>query len=82
MPSRRALKGASSAAKPFGSKASLLPHHLGLARMPAGPLWQNEETPEYKDTENRRRERTAQGKAAVVCWLVEEVAEGRAQRPG
>src|ERR1700675_2576655 len=50
--------------------------------MPAGPLRQNEETAEYKHSENRRRKRPAQGKAAVVFRLVEEGADGRAQRPG
>lgn len=85
MPSRRAREGASSSiagTKPFRPATSLLPHHLGLARMPTGSLRQNEETPEYEDSENRRRKRPAQGKAAVVSRLVEEVADGRAQRPG
>jgi hypothetical protein len=50
--------------------------------MHAGPLRQDEKTSEYKGCENRRCKRPTQGKAAVVSWLVQEVADGRAQRPG
>src|SRR5260370_811001 len=83
MPCRRAAKSASSSnpsTEISDRQPSLLPHHLGLARMPAGSLRQNEETPEYKDSENRRRKRPAQGKATMVSRLVGEVADGRAQR--
>ena len=50
--------------------------------MRAGPLRQNEETAQYKSRDNRRGKRAAQCKATMVYRLVEEITNGRAQRPG
>src|SRR3984957_7406646 len=51
-------------------------------RMRAGPLRQNQQAAEDKDRDNRRSKRAAQGKAALADGLVEEIADGRSQRPG
>src|ERR1700681_4189776 len=51
-------------------------------RMRAGSLRQNEKTAEDKDRDDSRSKRAAQGKAAIADGLVEEIADGRAQRPG
>src|ERR1700688_627589 len=50
-------------------------------RMRAGSLRQNEKTAEDKDRDDSRSQRAAQGKAAIADGLVEEIADGRAQRP-
>ena len=50
--------------------------------MRAGPLRQNQQTAEDKDRDDSRSKRAAQGKAAIADGLVEEIADGRAQRPG
>jgi hypothetical protein len=66
----------------FYKKVALFPHHFRLPWMRAGPLRQNEETAQYKRRDNRRGKRAAQCKATMIYRLVEEVANGRAQRPG
>ena len=48
--------------------------------MKTGPLGEQEYETDHGQDENRRSVETPEGKAAVVQWLVGDVADRRAQR--
>ena len=50
--------------------------------MPARPLRQQKNAKHDEGADDRRRNRAAEGKPAVVSWLVEKIPEGGAERPG
>ena len=47
----------------------------------ARSLWQQKNTADNKDRDDKRGERTAEGKTAIADRLVQKVADGGAERP-
>src|SRR5580700_2340906 len=58
------------------------PRNLRPARMRTGALWEQQNTGQDQCGDDRRSERTAQGKPAMADRLVEEIADRRAEWPG